>query len=239
MGDLVVRMGRLLRWLARHAHGLYVGTGLLLSAGLVLALLGLWGLSGLTEGVLEGDTVEFDRQLLLWLDSRATPWLDRAALEVTALGDTIVVIVLASVSATLLWLLGRREYALLLIVGIGGAAIINPVLKIIFDRPRPQVFEWRAHFELTTHAYPSGHATISMVSFATLAFIIHRLAQRKRVSIAAAMLAATAILLVGISRLYLGVHYPSDVLAGYVVGFAWAVLCAVTVEALQRGRSRT
>ena len=231
-------MARLLRWLAAHARGLYVGTGLVLSVGLVLAMLGLWGLAGLTEGVLEGDTERLDRQVLLSLHGRATPWLDRAALEVTALGDTVVVVVLALVAASLLWILGRRAYASLLVIAISGAAIINPLLKIIFDRPRPQVFEWRAHFAYTSQAYPSGHATISMVTFATLAFIIHRLAERGTVSVAAAAVAAFVITLVGLSRLYLGVHHPSDVLAGYVVGFAWAVLCAVTVEALERSRQR-
>jgi undecaprenyl-diphosphatase len=109
--------------------------------------------------------------------------------------------------------------------------VITPVLKTIFDRPRPQVFEWRAHYPETSAAYPSGHATMSMVTLVTVAFIIHRLSKHGWTGALAGGLATVAILLIGLSRLYLGLHFPSDVLAGYVVGFAWAVLCAITLTA--------
>ena len=227
----------LLSWLRRRLHGFYAMAGVLLTTGLLLALLGLWALSGLTEGVMEGETLRFDEQVLLWMNRRATPALDLVALEVTALGDGVVVAAITLVAGTLLWLLGQRAYAALLAAAVGGASVIYPVLKLLFDRPRPQLFEWRAHYALSS-SYPSGHATMSMVMLVALAYIIHRLSHRRRTGVAAMLLAGAAVLLIGLSRLYLGVHYPSDVIAGYVVGFAWAVFCALAVEALRFQRQQ-
>lgn len=217
------------------------GLGGLLTAGLLLSLLGLWALAALTAGVMEGRTLRFDEGVLRWMNGRATPALDRVALEVTALGDGVVVGAIALVAGTLLWLLGRRAHAVLLAAAVGGAWMIYPLLKLLFDRPRPRLVEWPAHYA-SSSSYPSGHATLSMVLLAVLAYIVHRLSGRRRVGVAATLLAGAAVLLVGLSRLYLGVHYPSDVLAGYVVGFSWAVLCAVAVESLRhrrRSRGRT
>jgi undecaprenyl-diphosphatase len=226
-----------LRWVGHYVHGFYAAAGVLLSASLALALLGLWGLSILTEDVLEGDTARFDRAVLVWLHDRATPWLDRAAVEITALGDTLVLVMVALVAATFLWLLGRKAHAALLVVAVMGAGVITPVLKAVFDRPRPQVLEWRAHYAESSAAYPSGHATMSMVTLVTVAFIIHRLSKRWWTGAVAGVLAGLLTLSIGASRLYLGLHFPSDVLAGYVVGFTWAVLCALTIAAVDRSPS--
>ena len=224
----------LLRWVGHYVRGFYAAAGVLLSAGLALSLVGLWALSGLTEDVLEGETARVDQAILSWMNQRATPWLDQAAVEITALGDTLVMVMVALVAASLLWALGQKAYGWLLATAVTGAGVVTPVLKTIFDRPRPQLFEWRAHYAETSAAYPSGHATMSMVTLVTVAFIIHRLSEPRWAGAVAAVLAALTILLIGTSRLYLGLHYPSDVLAGYVVGFAWAVLCALTLTARTR-----
>ena len=224
----------LLRWMSRRVHGFYATAGVLLSVGLLLALLGLWGLSVLTEEMLEGDTANFDRHVLVWMNEHATPLLDEIAIQITALGETSVVILVVVIAASLLWLFERSAYAWMLTLAVGGGAIITPVLKTIFDRPRPRVFEWRADFGDMSAAYPSGHATLSMVTLVTFAFILHRIAPARWPGPFAMVVAGILVLLIGASRLYLGLHHPSDVLAGYVVGFAWAVLCAFTVESLQR-----
>ena len=225
--------GVLLRWVGHHVRGLYAAVGVLLSASLALALLALWGLSALTEEVLEGDTARMDHAVLFWMNGQATPWLDRAAVEITALGDTLVMLLVALISASFLWLLGRKAYAALLIAAVAGGGVITPVLKTIFDRPRPQVLELRAHFTESSAAYPSGHATMSMVTLVTIAFIIHRLSRHRWLGVFAGGLAGMVILLIGLSRLYLGLHFPSDVIAGYAVGFTWAVLCALTMIAAE------
>jgi undecaprenyl-diphosphatase len=221
---------KLLRRAARYVHGLYTLAGLLLSVGLVLSLIALWALSNLTEEVIEGDTVRIDEGVLNWLNGHATPALDQAALEITALGNTLVILVLVATAVALLVLLQQRAYALLLTLAVAGVAVITPFLKAIFDRPRPQLFEWRVHYQLTSAAYPSGHATMSMVTFLTIAYIIYRLSRVKP----PAAFAAFIVILIGVSRLNLGVHYPSDVLAGYVVGFVWAVFCALAIEIVAR-----
>ena len=214
-----LRLPVLVGWLWRRLHGFYAVAGVLLSVGLVLSLLGLWALSGLTEGVMEGETDQVDRAVLRWLNARATPALDLVAMEVTALGNGVVVAVIATVAGTLLWLLGQRAYALLLAAAVAGAWVTYPVLKLLFDRPRPQLFEWRAHYAHSS-SYPSGHATMSVVLLVVLAYIVHRLSRRRSVSAAAMLFAGTAVLLIGVSRLYLGVHYPSDIVAGALLGAA-------------------
>lgn len=222
----------LLERLWRRSQGFCAMAGALLRGGLLLSLLALGVLCVLTRSVLAGETLRFDEGVLLWMNRRATPALDRVAIEITALGDGLVVVSIALVSGTLLWLLGQRAFAWLLAAGVGGAWVVYPVLKLLFDRPRPRLFEWRAH-DVHSTSYPSGHATMAMVLLVLLAYIVHRLDPHQRIRAAAVLVAGTAVLLIGLSRLYLGMHYPSDVLAGYALGFAWAVFCAVAVEALR------
>jgi undecaprenyl-diphosphatase len=227
-------------WLLRGLHAFYAMAGRLLTAGLVMALLAMWALFGLAAGVMAGRTARFDEGVLLWMNRRATPTLDVAALQVTALGNGLVVATICVVAATFLWLAGHRAYAALVTAGVGGASVIYPLLKLAFDRPRPRLFEWRADYAHSS-SFPSGHATLSMALLALLAYAVHRLANRRAVSVAALLVAGTAVLLIGLSRLYLGVHYPSDVIAGYMVGFCWAVVCALAMEALRaasRGPAR-
>lgn len=210
-------------------------TGLLPAAGLLLSLAGLWGLFVLTGGVRAARTPGADERVLLWMNGRASPTLDRVALEVTALGEGLVVAVIAGVAGTLLWLLGQRAYAALLAAAVGGAWVIYPLLKHVFDRPRPRLFAWRTD-DVTSSSFPSGHATLSMALLVVLAYVVHRLSGRSRTGVAALLAAGAAALLVGLSRVYLGVHYPSDVVAGYLVGFSWAAFCAAAVES-RRHRS--
>lgn len=167
-----------------------------------------------------------------WADGRATPWLDRAAVEVTTLGDALVVAAIALVAAALLWQVRQRAYAALVAATVGGAWGVGAVLKEVFDRPRPRLIQWRVH-DVTSWSYPSGHATLSMALAAVLAYVVYRLSGRRRTGAAAVLVASAAVLGVGLSRVYLGVHYPSDVAAGYAVGFSWATFCALAVESIR------
>jgi undecaprenyl-diphosphatase len=103
----------------------------------------------------------------------------------------------------------------------------------VFQRPRPEL----AYIHLETYSYPSGHAAVATATFTTLAFVLGRRSGRRRtIAIAAAAIALIA--LVGFSRLYLGVHYPSDVVAGVIIGLSWAAFCMATLEAIQRFAKR-
>jgi undecaprenyl-diphosphatase len=108
---------------------------------------------------------------------------------------------------------------------------INQILKSRFDRPRPQVFEWGTH--VLTSSFPSGHATSATIVYGTVAYLAARLQKRHFTRWITLTIAALVILLICFSRLYLGVHYPSDVVAGIVTGVAWTAFCMATLEAVQ------
>lgn len=232
----VVRWLRtLLRWIRQFVHGLYAAGGIILVVGLVLSVAGLWGLSALTEGVMAGETLTLDEGALRWMAHHVTDWRDVRALEITSLGSGTVVLAFSALSASLLALLGRRHYAALVVVAVAGGWILSPILKALFGRDRPRVVEWRVP-HAGQASFPSGHALMAMVLYVVLAYVIHRIANRTWVSVLAIVLALLLVMLIGITRVYLGVHYPSDVLAGYAVGFAWAMFCSAGVEMLKRER---
>lgn len=221
----------LVRWLAPLVRGIYSAVGLVLIVGLAIAAAALIGFAHLAESVLEGETILVDHEILLWIESIATPPLDIAALEVTSLGSPVVVATLVLVAGAFLWLTRHRAHALLLWVGAAGGVVLAQALKLAFGRPRPRVVEWRVD-HVGSYSFPSGHAMASMIIYATLAYVILDLdppAPVKRLTVA---LAAAIITLVGLSRVYLGVHYPTDILAGYAVGFAWATLCAFNLRVI-------
>ena len=109
---------------------------------------------------------------------------------------------------------------------------LDTVLKVRFDRPRPQVFTWGE--EVSSASFPSGHTMSATIVYSTVAYLAARLQRRRWARSATLLLAALIIVLIATSRMYLGVHYPSDVLAGAIVGLAWAAFCMATLEAIQR-----
>ncbi len=229
-GPLIAAFG----WLGRHLSGFYTAVGSVLMVGFILAV-GLFAL--IAQMVTMGMTQPFDDAVLLWMDSHSADWLDIAALEVTALGAAVVVWIVVSIASAFLWVSRHRISVLLLWIAVLGSAAINTGLKAYFSRPRPELFPWR-----TPHAgqssFPSGHSMGATVAYVTLAYLIARLEPTSTLRRMTYGIAAVVIVLVGLSRMYLGVHYPSDVLAGFVVGFAWAAFCALTIEAVAYFRRR-
>lgn len=123
-----------------HVQGFYSALGLFLSIGLALALLAIAAFVGLAELVEEGATQRFDNAVLLWLNARSTPWLDVAALEVTALGAGLVVWMTVQVASAFLWQTRHHYSAYLLWIAVLGNGLLNSALKAGFDRPRPNLF---------------------------------------------------------------------------------------------------
>lgn len=226
------------RWQILHrlrlvVHGIYAAGGILLVIGLVVAIGALWALAVLTQDVLAGETLRLDVGALNWFAQYTSPRRDIRALEITSLGSGTVVLAMSVIVGAILALFGHRPYALLIALSVGGGWILSPLLKGLFGRDRPQVVDWRVpHAGLDS--FPSGHAMMGMVLYATLAYVVHRVGQRAWVSALAIVLAALIVALIGITRVYLGVHYPTDVLAGFAVGFAWTVFCAAGVEMLRK-----
>jgi undecaprenyl-diphosphatase len=228
---------RLLGWIGEHVRGFHAALGLFLTLGLTLAMGAVFLFVAVAALIAGGATERLDRSLLLWFNHQAHPRLDMAALELTALGSAWVTGFVAVVASLFLWQTRHRYSMALLWVALGGGWLLNFVLKTLFDRPRPDLFEWRVPFAGVS-SYPSGHAMSAMVLYATLAYLIVRLEPTRALRRLTLGVFGGVVLLVGLSRVYLGVHYPSDVLGGFLVGFAWATFCALGTEAIRYFRGR-
>ncbi|HYJ78379.1 MAG TPA: phosphatase PAP2 family protein [Longimicrobiaceae bacterium] len=226
-----------LRWIAGHVRGFYAALGVFLVVALAAILLGVVAFLKLAGWMVEGETLAFDNAVLLWMHERATPKLTDLALNFTALGAGTVVWVVVIVASVFLWVSRHRYSAALLWVSLLGSGLISTTLKASFSRPRPDLFPWRAPYAGES-SFPSGHSMTAMVAYTTLAFLIARLEPSRGLKRFTFCVAALIITAVGLSRMYLGVHYPSDVLAGFAVGLAWALFCALAIDALRYFRTR-
>ena len=223
---------RALRVSYRHAHSFGTALGVFLVFGTLIAILGTYGFAELAKLVARGHTQQFDDAVLRWMQRHQTPWLEQAMLEITMLGTWLVELSIVSIAALFLWLTRHRYSAALLLVATAGGIGLNNVLKATFTRPRPQIFEWGT--VVHSWSFPSGHAMSATVVYVTVAYLAARLQKRHVARLATLAVAATMIAVICFSRLYLGVHYPSDVLAGVVIGLSWAAFCMATLEAIQR-----
>lgn len=222
---------RALRVALRHAHDFYAAVGIFLIAGVVLAVLCTWVFAALAGEVREGETLRFDVAVLSWMAAHQRPLLTTIALEITALGTGLVVLMVVGVSGMFLWLTRHRHSAALLFFATSSEILLNNALKLGYHRARPHVFAWATH--VASSSFPSGHSMSAVVVYGTVAYLAARLQRRawsRWLTFAAAALVIAAICT---SRIYLGVHYPTDVIAGIVVGLAWAAFCMATLEAIQ------
>jgi undecaprenyl-diphosphatase len=161
-----------------------------------------------------------------------TATLDTVMLEITSLGTGIAVLMIVAVAALFLVLTTHRYSAMLLIAAAGGGIVLNNVLKLGFDRPRPDIFLPEVH--TVSSSFPSGHAMSAAIVYSTVAYLAARLLRRRWARFLVMSAAFALIALISISRLYLGVHYPSDVIAGVLIGLGWAGFCMATLEAIQK-----
>ena len=200
---------------------------LLLLASFMVAI---WVFIEVAEEVVEGDIAAFDRATLLMLrmpNDPETPlgpfWLASVARDITALGSmTVLGMVVAAVTIFLL-IAGKARTSLFVLIASFSGGLIAMALKAAFDRPRPNLF---SHGDLVLSAsFPSGHAMISAVVYLTLGALLARLVMPVKLKIYVMSLALMLTIIVGLSRIYLGVHWPTDVLAGGVAGAGWALWC--------------
>jgi undecaprenyl-diphosphatase len=226
-----------IRGIGKIARNFYATFGIFLVVGAMVALGGLYSFVEFASHVSSGATQAFDDRVLQWIADHRSPTLDHIMLEITFLGTGTVVLMAVAISAMFLWLSNHKYSALLLLISTTGVILLNNLLKAGFSRPRPQVVEWGT--TVLSSSFPSGHAMSAAVVYGTVAYLAGRL-QRRRLHRAITMiLAGLLIVVISASRLYLGVHYPSDVLAGVVIGLAWAGFCMATLEAIQvYGRTR-
>ena len=220
-----------LRFIRRHAHNAYATFGIFLLIGAAIAIAGTWAFAELAGRVSSGGTQAFDDAILRWLGSHRTKPLDAFMLDITALGTSSVVAMVVGVAALFLWLNQHKHSAILLLVATFGGVALNNLLKLGFGRPRPEIITWAT--TATFYSFPSGHAMSATVVYSTVAYLAGRLQRTRRARLAIAVVAAMVVGIICVSRLYLGVHYPSDVIAGVIIGLAWAGFCMATLEAIQ------
>ena len=192
---------------------------------------------------IEGDTAAFDRTILLWFRVAGDPsrlvgptWLAEMLRDVTSLGSTVVLWTLVVLVAAYLWLALRRADSVLLLAAATFGQAISSVSKISFSRARPDLAPGAP--QVFTASFPSGHALLSAAVYLTLGALLARAERgpiQKRFCIAVAIFLAVAI---GISRIALGVHWPTDVLAGWCIGTACALLCSEGAVLLRRRAAR-
>ena len=220
---------RLATALGRKLGGLWTSVSVVAFLGFTVAGAAVAGFVAIADGVLEGQTSAFDEAVLRWLAASRRPWLDVAALQITALGNAATLVVVALAAAAVLWGARRKVSVALLALSLATGTAVNLVLKHVFNRPRPEVVTHTV--EALTASFPSGHAMMSAVTYGTVAYLVGRMAHGTARWITWTG-AAVLVLLVGLSRMYVGVHYPSDVAAGWLGGIAWTGLLVLIFQLL-------
>lgn len=208
-------------------------------AAFLLVSLGLFAFAKIASEVVEGDTVAFDRIIIAMLRDPhdvsmpiGPHWLLAVMRDLTALGGWTVVTVLTSAVIGYLVIARQTATALFILASVWIGALMGSLLKLLFDRPRPDLV---GHLvDVNTSSFPSGHAMNSAIVYLTLGALLARAQHSRARRVYVLSLAIAVTLAVGLSRVYLGVHWPSDVLAGWIVGASWALLCSLIAWSIQR-----
>src|SRR5688572_19330291 len=220
-----------LRFIARHVHGFFGALAAFLTVGVIVGIAAVALFALIAKAVTAGVTQSFDERVLRWFELHRTAMLDTVMLEITTLGTGVVLVMIVLVASVFLWQTQHRWSVYLLMLGVLGGKLFNTILKAFFERPRPSVVQWVT--EVHSASFPSGHAMSSMVVYGSVAYLVGRLEPTARLRRTTWALAAVVILAIGVSRMYLGVHYPSDVIAGFMGGLAWLAFVASTMTALK------
>ncbi len=229
---------KVIDWLGGHE--------LMVLLGLLVVVAGTWGFIELADEVLEGETQAFDERVILMLrrpddpqtsrneseDPIGPAWMWEVGRDVTALGG-YAVLTLVTCAVVVFLRLDRRFAMMWFVLGaVLGGFLLTMVLKSLFARDRPDIVPHLS--QVHTSSFPSGHSMMSAVVYLTLGTLLTRLVVKRRLKFYSLFVAVLLTALVGVSRVYLGVHYPTDVLAGWTAGLTWATICWLIARSLQQ-----
>jgi undecaprenyl-diphosphatase len=233
MNDTARKLMSDARRLTQDRHDLWF----LLTA--LVPVLGVWVFVELADEVIEGESRRIDEAVLQAFrtpgdlsDPIGPPELEEAMLDITALGGWPVLILVTVAVAGYLLLRRQRRATVFLFVATGGGFLVSSLLKALFARPRPDIVPHLTSVD--SPSFPSGHSMLSAVVYLTLGVLLSRMVGDRAIKLYFLGVALGLTFLIGLSRIYAGVHYPSDVLAGWSAGLAWAVLCWLVAGYLQR-----
>ncbi len=208
-------------------HRRLTGFALILAALAASLAVGFFSLS---RAVVKGRTADFDRRILLAMrepgnlsDPVGPRWVEEVGRDFTALGGVAVITLLVGSVTAFFWLASMHRAAVYVAVACLGAIVLSSLFKRAFERPRPDLVPHGSF--VYTSSFPSGHSTMSAAVYLTLGMVASRFVPRRRLKVLFMAVAVFVTGAVGVSRVYLGVHWPSDVLAGWSVGAAWALVC--------------
>jgi undecaprenyl-diphosphatase len=225
------RLLEVFRFIGRHERGTLVVLLFLMVATLAFLELG--------EIAVEPDAGSFDRTILLAMRSdveRTDPigpeWFEGMVRDVTSFGGMIVQVMVACAVIGFLLLERKKRAALFVLVSIAGGSVIGHLLKELFERPRPELIS--RDMTVFSHSFPSGHSMMAAATYLTLGALLARTQRSKLVKAYVLVLAILLTIAVGFSRVYLGVHWPTDVLAGWIMGASWALICWAIALRLQK-----
>ncbi len=189
----------------------------------------------ITRELMEGEVAAFDSAILLAAARTRTPWLTIAAVDVTALGSITLVVLFSAFTLLVLFVLRDRMGALQLLAASAGAGLLTVATKDFIERIRPA--EAQQLIVVSGFSYPSGHSASAAALYLTIAIVAGRYIRRAGARTAPFMAVSAVVLMVGASRVYLGVHYATDVVSGIALGAAWALLLAGLFTLSDRRRS--
>ena len=227
----------ILRRFIKLAGSLRLALGLELLIGMMLALTAVFFFGWLASEMREGETARFDDAVRGFVHTFASPVLTEMMRVFSFLGSTLFLVLLGIAVVGIFYYLKHRRAALIFTITTLGATLLLVSLKLAFRRARPEPF-----FDTilpSSYSFPSGHSLASFCFYLALAAIINNRIESLFIKILIWIFAAALVLLIGISRIYLGVHYPSDVLAGFVVGFIWVMTIAVGDKLLRTRNKKT
>lgn len=210
--------------------------GLHFTVGIALMLFAAWVFGGIAEEVVEAEEITLlDDWLARWFNARATPAFTQAMMYVTHAHNTAGMLIMTTALGIYFYLRKAQYWLLALLLSVPGGMLLNVILKHVFQRARPSLEN--PLLTLTTYSFPSGHTVAATLFYGLIAAYLVCQSSRWKTRFLIVLGACVMVGLVGLSRMYLGVHYLTDVLAAIAEGCGWLAICITGVSTLRRRRA--